>query len=142
MAEFHENKISLWAKLLGVLAGIALLIGATMLTLSLSDSRVFRLHAKGVNNQVRSEHRSALASSYLEYLPVKAQMWARDTRQLKNNLSVVGLFVAAFVLALIAFGIVLGGRRGQYNHDSLIDQMYERRFIELKARFMKLLGRV
>src|SRR5690606_35432580 len=103
MAEFHTTKVPLWAKVSALLFFIFCLGGALALTSSLDQSggSLFK-SKKTIARPVKQSQSTTLATSYLEYLPIKTQSWAIDKRKLTIAFSSFAtVLVALFLLSLL-----------------------------------------
>lgn len=143
MAEFHTTKIPLWAKISALFFILACLGGALIFTSSLDQSGGSLYKPKKMTVKTTASPRSSLlATSYLEYLPVKAQSWALDKRGLTFAFSSLAtILVGLFVLSLLV-SFVQNWRRGQYDHELAIEKLYEQRFKELRSAFFRLIRKV
>lgn len=85
---------------------------------------------------------STLATSYLEYLPLKAQSWTLDKRKFTIAFSsLAALLVGLFLLSLLV-SFIQSWRRGEYDHELAIEKLYEERFKELRSAFFRLIRKV
>lgn len=148
MSEFHETKIPLWLKgLIGLFAilFVALSLWATA-SLNKDPKQVAKYQRTLTQGNFRAPapevHKARMATSYLEYLPVKPAAWARDPALLNSLFKWISYVAALSVLVLIGFGVWSSRRVRDDHHDRFIEELYTKRFLELKQAFMKLLGRV
>ncbi len=148
MSEFHETKAPLWLKGMTVLFAILFIALSLWATASLNkDPKQVAKYQKTISQRnfraPAPEAQSArMATSYLEYLPVKPATWARDTVVVSSLFKWISYAAAVSTLGLIGFGIWSVRRRSEDHHEHFIEELYAKRFFELKQAFMKLLGRM
>ena len=138
MAEFHPPKNYFLPKLLAVVGLFAVLTMGLGFTLMQNKSDWWNRKPMPVKAQAVTEQ--VVATSYLEYLPIKAQKWARSP----DNIQRVFLLIAGGLLSLFLFQMLLSllSTRGGYDHELVIEQLYQKRFEELKSAFFKLLRKM
>lgn len=148
MSVFHETKIPLWLKFLIGFSAVSFVSISLWATASLNKSpkQAAKYRQVVVQKNFRAPAPEAkharIATSYLEYLPVKPAAWAREPSTVAKIFKWVSTVVGAIALLLVAYGLLNVRRKGDDGHEKFIEDLYAKRFFDLKQTFMKLLGRV
>lgn len=143
MAEFHERKSPFWVKLFAALIILTTMFGALTLTMSFNQSAWWEQEKRtALTPKIKKTTSAPAPTSYLEYLPVKAQTWAQNKAQVVQIFGGIALALTLFFLLNLILGWVLNRRRGNYDHEQTIEHLYEKRFQELRAAFFRLIRKV
>ncbi len=148
MSEFHETKIPLWLKVVTSFAAITFVALSLWATASLNKDpkQALKYRQVVVQKNFRAPapeaQQARLASSYLEYLPIKPAKWASEPSKLVSVFKWTSTIVGVVAISLVLAGLWSVRRRSEDHHERFIEELYAKRFHELKQTFMKLLGRV
>lgn len=143
MAEFHERKFPLWAKLLAGAIILATMFGALTFTMSLNKSAWWEQEKRTpLALKIKKAADPLAPTSYLEYLPMKAQSWAQNKAQVVQIFGAIAVVLTLLFFLNLALAMVLNRRRGNYDHEQTIEHLYEKRFQELRAAFFRLIRKV